>query len=80
VLIFSPPKISIIFILSSGSACSKSKTNNAERHITFRVDMGNFFASVEVRERSELKGLSVVVGSDPKGGAGRVVIQTGSHR
>jgi len=36
--------------------------------------MDNFFASVEVRERPELKGLPVVIGTDPKGGAGRGVL------
>ena len=42
------------------------KVNNFERHITFHTDMNSFFASIEVRERPTLKGLSVVVGSDPK--------------
>ena len=32
--------------------------------------MGSFFASLEEREKPELKGLPVVVGSDHKGGAG----------
>jgi DNA polymerase IV (archaeal DinB-like DNA polymerase) len=41
--------------------------------------MDSFFASVEVRERPELKGLPVVVGSDPKGGAGRGVVSTCSY-
>jgi len=36
--------------------------------------MDNFFASVEVRERPELKGLPVVIGTDPKGGTGRGVL------
>lgn len=47
--------------------------NNTDRRITFHVDMDSFFAFVEVRERPKLKGLPVVVGSDPKGGAGREV-------
>jgi len=38
--------------------------------------MDSFFASVEVRERPELKRLPVVVRSDPKGGAGRGVVST----
>jgi len=41
--------------------------------------MDSFFASVEVRERPELKGLPVVVGSDPKGGSGRGVVSTCSY-
>jgi len=54
-------------------------TNNAERQIVLLVDMDSFFASVEVREKPELKGLPVVVGSDPKGGAGRDVVSTCSY-
>jgi len=48
-------------------------TNN-DRPITFHLDMDSFFASVEVRERSEHNGLPVVVGSDPKGVPGRGVV------
>lgn len=56
-----------------------SKINPPERRITFHADMDSFFASVEVRERPELKGMPVVVGSDPKGGAGRGVVSTCSY-
>ena len=54
-------------------------TNITEKQIVFHVDMDSFFASVEVRERPELKGLPVVVGSDPKGGKGRGVVSTCSY-
>jgi DNA polymerase IV (DinB-like DNA polymerase) len=55
------------------------KTNNIDRRFIFHVDMDSFFASVEVRERPEIKGLPVVVGSDPKGGSGRGVVSTCSY-
>ncbi|WP_155400916.1 DNA polymerase IV [Methanosarcina mazei] len=54
-------------------------TNNTKRQIVLHVDMDSFFASVEVREHPELKGLPVVVGSDPKGGKGRGVVSTCSY-
>lgn len=54
-------------------------TKSSEKQIVLHVDMDSFFASVEVRERPELKGLPVVVGSDPKGGKGRGVVSTCSY-
>jgi DNA polymerase IV (DinB-like DNA polymerase) len=56
-----------------------SKLNASERRIIFHVDMDSFFASVEIREKPELKGLPVIVGSDPKGGSGRGVVSTCSY-
>jgi len=47
--------------------------------IVLHVDMDSFFAYVETREKPELKGLPVVVGSDPKGGKGRGVVSTCSY-
>jgi DNA polymerase IV (DinB-like DNA polymerase) len=56
-----------------------SHTNSTEKKIVLHVDMDSFFASVEVREKPELKDLPVVVGSDPKGGKGRGVVSTCSY-
>ncbi|AKB16287.1 hypothetical protein MTHERMMSTA1_14840 [Methanosarcina thermophila MST-A1] len=41
--------------------------------------MDSFFASVEVREHLELKGLPVVIGSDSKDRKGRGVVSTCSY-
>ena len=47
--------------------------------IILHLDMDSFFASIEVRERPELKGRPVIVGADPKGGSGRGVVSTASY-
>jgi len=39
-------------------------------------DLDCFYASVEVRDNPDYKGLPVIVGSDPKGGTGRGVVST----
>jgi len=41
--------------------------------------MDHFYTAVEEREHSEYKGKPVVVGADPKGGAGRGVVATSNY-
>jgi DNA polymerase IV (archaeal DinB-like DNA polymerase) len=47
-------------------SATNPESNNHDRRIVLHVDMDSFFASMEVRERLELKGLPVIIGSDPK--------------
>jgi DNA polymerase IV (archaeal DinB-like DNA polymerase) len=47
--------------------------------ILLHLDMDSFFASVEERERPEIRGRPVVVGADPKGGHGRGVVSTANY-
>jgi DNA polymerase IV (DinB-like DNA polymerase) len=47
-----------------------------KKRIIFHLDMDQFFAAVEERERPEIKGKPVVVGADPKEGKGRGVVST----
>jgi len=42
--------------------------------------MDAFFASIEERDKPWLKGLPIVVGADPSGGAGRGVVSTANYK
>lgn len=47
--------------------------------IVLHIDMDAFFASVEERDKPRLRGLPIVVGSDPAGGKGRGVVATANY-
>lgn len=48
-------------------------------NIIAHLDMDAFFAAVEERDHPELKGLPLVVGSDPEEGKGRGVVSTANY-
>lgn len=50
-----------------------------KRRFIVHVDMDAFFAAIEQRDNTGLRGKPVVVGSDPKGGKGRGVVSTCSY-
>ncbi|HEY1405741.1 MAG TPA: DNA polymerase IV [Spirochaetota bacterium] len=47
--------------------------------VIMHIDMDAFFASVEQIDHPEYQGKPVIVGADPKGGAGRGVVSTASY-
>ncbi len=47
--------------------------------IVAHVDMDAFYAAVEERHHPELRGRPIVVGADPKGGAGRGVVTAANY-
>ena len=50
-----------------------------KKRIIFHIDMDHFYTAVEEREHPEYKGKPVIVGADPKGGAGRGVVATSNY-
>jgi len=50
-----------------------------EPRTVLHVDMDAFYAAIEERDRPELRGKPVIIGADPKGGAGRGVVSTASY-
>jgi DNA polymerase IV (archaeal DinB-like DNA polymerase) len=50
-----------------------------KKRVIFHLDMDHFYTAVETRERPEIRDKPVVVGADPKGGAGRGVVSTSNY-
>ncbi len=50
-----------------------------KKRFIFHLDMDHFYTAVEERERPEIHGKAVIVGSDPKGGKGRGVVSTSNY-
>jgi DNA polymerase IV (DinB-like DNA polymerase) len=53
--------------------------NHPTDRLILHADMDAFFAAVEERENPSLKGKPVIIGSDPKGGAGRGIVATANY-
>ena len=47
--------------------------------VIFHLDMDHFFTALEEREKPEIRGKPVIVGSDPKEGKGRGVVSTSNY-
>ncbi len=58
---------------------SDNRSPTAVTRTILHVDMDAFYAAVEERDRPELSGKPVIIGADPKGGAGRGVVSTASY-
>jgi DNA polymerase IV (DinB-like DNA polymerase) len=50
-----------------------------KKRIILHLDMDHFYTAIEEREHPAYKGKPVVVGADPKGGAGRGVVSTSNY-
>ncbi len=50
-----------------------------KKRIIFHLDMDHFYTAIEERERPQIKGNPVIVGSDPKEGKGRGVVSTSNY-
>jgi nucleotidyltransferase/DNA polymerase involved in DNA repair len=48
--------------------------------IIAHLDMDAFFAAIEERDKSRLRGLPIAVGADPREGAGRGVVATANYK
>ncbi|KKW45391.1 MAG: hypothetical protein A3A43_03580 [Candidatus Liptonbacteria bacterium RIFCSPLOWO2_01_FULL_56_20] len=53
---------------------------NKTMRIVAHLDMDAFFAAIEERDNPRFKGLPIVVGADPKSGAGRGVVSTANYK
>ena len=62
-----------------GSLTRNGYLNEPVPRIVLHLDMDSFYASVEMRERPEIRGKPVIVGADPKNGKGRGVVCTCSY-
>ena len=62
-----------------GGMESEYAISNQTMRIIGHLDMDAFFAAIEERDRPRLQGKPIVVGSDPKGGAGRGVVSTANY-
>ncbi|MFC1756379.1 DNA polymerase IV [Patescibacteria group bacterium] len=51
-----------------------------KQRIIAHLDLDAFFAAVEERDRPRLKGLPIVIGSDPREGKGRGVVSTANYK